>query len=37
MEPDGIERFGFYIEIPDKNTGVHEMWLILGKNDKNSL
>ena len=36
MEPDGIERFGFYIEIPDKNTGVHEMWLILGKNDKNS-
>lgn len=36
IEPDGIERFGFYIEIPDKNTGVHELWLILGKNDKNS-
>lgn len=36
MEPDGIERFGFYLEIPDPNTGVAEMWLLLGKNDKNS-
>lgn len=36
MNQDGIERFGFYLEIPDKNTGVHELWLILGKNDKNS-
>ena len=36
MDQDSIERFGFYLEIPDKNTGVHELWLILGKNDKNS-
>lgn len=36
MEADGIERLGFYLEIPDKNTGVNEMWLILGKNDKNN-
>ena len=36
MDQDDIERFGFYLEIPDKNTGVHELWLILGKNDKNS-
>lgn len=36
MSSDGIERLGFYIEIPDKNTGVNEMWLILGKDDKNS-
>ena len=36
IESDGIERLGFYIEIPNKNTGVNEMWLILGKNDKNN-
>ena len=35
-DPDGIERLGFYLEIPDKNTGVNELWLILGKNDKNN-
>lgn len=36
VDSDGVERLGFYIEIPDKNTGVNEMWLILGKNDKNN-
>lgn len=36
MDADGVERFGFYLEIPDKNTGIKEMWIILGKNDKNS-
>lgn len=36
IDDDGIERLGFYLEIPNRNTGLKEMWLILGKNDKNS-
>lgn len=36
MDEDKVERLGFYLEIPDKNTGVNELWMILGKNDKNS-
>lgn len=36
MDNDGVERLGFYLEIPDENTGINEMWLIVGKNDKNS-
>lgn len=35
-DDDGVERLGFYLEIPDKNSGINEMWLILGRNDKNS-
>lgn len=35
-DSDGVERLGFYLEIPDENSGVNEMWLIVGKNDKNS-
>lgn len=36
IDDDGVERLGFYLEIPNKNTGLKEMWLILGKNDKNN-
>lgn len=35
-DDDGVERLGFYLEIPDKNSGINEMWLILGRNDKNN-
>ena len=36
IDDDGIERLGFYLEIPDENSGNKEMWLIVGRNDKNS-
>ena len=29
---DGLERMGFYLDIPD-DTGVNEKWLILGRNN----
>lgn len=32
-DTDNIERFGFYIEIPDDESGENEFWLIVGRND----
>lgn len=36
LDNDKIERLGFYLELPNDNSGVDEMWLIVGRNDKNS-
>ena len=33
---DGRERFGFYIDVEDKNRGITELWMIVNKDTRNS-
>jgi len=32
-QADNVERFGFYIEIPDDESGENDFWLIVSRND----